>query len=387
MPASPQVAWVHDDRHGDLRIARATLALASGEQVVGWGRSSDARHAVACAVSELAERHALRHPRPLRFAAASELAACVAPRRLVRYAAAQCSARTALVVPRAGGRRAWLAGHELTSGADVWLPAECVHGPASLGLPAQQPTVMRPTSSGCAADVDLRTAIDRALHELFERDALARHWMAQRPGTAIALDTLPADVLHRCQALQALGCQVHVAVLQQQFGPVLLVLVCGHRRGFSCVGSACGRDPGEALRRAFTEAEFAARIHADRRSAVRTVTVRQVAVPADHAWLYSRRVHYRRALVLVGSGAGESWRALAARWPLHWSARLPAEHAAYWCELTTPQTPNQIDGRPLRVVRALVPGCVPLAFGRDALPRGMVDFVVPRAGRFPHPLA
>jgi hypothetical protein len=57
-----------------------------------------------------------------------------------------------------------------------------------------------------------------------------------------------------------------------------------------------------------------------------------------------------------------------------------------WVDLTRGDAPLSLDGRPIHAVRVLVPNAIPIAFGYDALPRGMSATAPVARGRFPHPL-
>ena len=68
----------------------------------------------------------------------------------------------------------------------------------------------------------------------------------------------------------------------------------------------------------------------------------------------------------------------------------PATLKRFWKDVAVAEADGgfriELDGRPIRTVRVLVPGCIPLAFGFGALPEGMVTHRVSAAARFPHPL-
>jgi ribosomal protein S12 methylthiotransferase accessory factor len=278
-------------------------------------------------------------------------------------------------------------GTEWHTGKAVWLPADCVH--AACALPEREDLPLaRPTSSGCAADADLESAIERATYELIERDAFARHWLAQAAADRIAPETLPAHIRERIGALAAQGCDTSVLCMTKGLGPAILVLVRHTGRGFACAGSACGPDLASSIEHAFIEAEFAAIARCAASARPKALAPRQATTPEDHANLYARRAHFRRADVLLGP-ADASVAADDIPWPTSLEQRLgngADARPVYWVELTGKGAPRQLDGRPIRTVRVLVPGCIPLAFGYGSLPEAMVAHRVGAAARFPHPL-
>ncbi|MEJ8837141.1 YcaO-like family protein [Ramlibacter sp. AN1133] len=382
------VSWEDHAAHADLSIARASAPSPDGASadVLAWGRSYDPRLALGKAVSELAERLALRQACHSIEATAAELPRHVPPGEFARYSERQFADDTLGVAPFVATQRLrWVEGREWSSGESVWLPAECVSTSAS--APAGK-RVMRVSSSGCAADVDLETAIRRALHEVIERDAFARHWLAQAGGRPIDRLSLSSRLETRIGALTSLDCETSVACTTLGLGPAIMVLIRNHRLGFACVGCASDSDPGNAVERAFIEAEFAAlaRCHGVRGTKVRP---EDACLPEHHANVFAQRAFFRRADVLV-SARQVPVRLDLLDWPATLEQRLRRAGQrvpAYWLELPSGPGPRQLDGRPLRTVRALISGCVPLAFGYGALPEGMVSHRVTARARFPHPLA
>jgi len=172
-----------------------------------------------------------------------------------------------------------------------------------------------------------------------------------------------------------------------QCGPAILVLVQNATRGFTCAGAACGDSVVESVERAFVEAEFAALTRCAS-TASASPSSRAVASPKDHSQLHAQRRHFRRADVLVGPAQDEVVLP-EITWPGSLQARLESPAGTlplYWAELGKDK-PNGEHTQRMRTVRALIPGCIPLGFGYDALPRGMVSHPVSLAARFPHPLA
>jgi ribosomal protein S12 methylthiotransferase accessory factor len=388
---TPQLTWVDLPEHRGLAIARAIPPTQPGHrpEFVAWGRSYDAKRALAKALGEYAERKALRRPAHFIEATMAALPGAVHPHALVRYASRQLSTNRLGVAPfDAQQKQRWVQGKEWRTGASVWLPADCVYGASTLTRQGADALLARTTSSGCASDPDLDTAIERAAYELIERDAFARHWLAQAAADRITPASLPARIRVRMEALEAHGCESFVLCMSKGLGPAILVLIRHVQRGFVCAGSACGPDLASSIESAFIEAESAAVVRCVASARPRAVAPRQAASPEDHANLHARRAHFRRADVLLGL-AGASIPASAIEWPATLEDRLRSStdpRPVYWIELPSTNPPCQLDGRPIRTVRVLLPGCIPLAFGFGALPEGMVTHRITAAARFPHPL-
>jgi ribosomal protein S12 methylthiotransferase accessory factor len=388
---TPQITWAGLPEHRGLFIARAIPPTEPGQcpEFVAWGRSYDPQQALAKALGEYAERKALRQPAQVVESSFAVLPGAVHPYAFARYTRRQL-ARSALRIKAfdAHEKNRWVQGKEWRSGAAVWLPADCVYGAGALAGQAAGTFLARPTSSGCAADVDLDTAIERAAYELIERDAFARHWLAQAAADRIAPATLPGRIRERMAALEEQGCETFVLCMRKGLGPAILVLIRHGGRGFVCAGSACGPDLPSSVERAFIEAESAAVVRCVASACPKAKAAREAVSPEDHANLYARRAHFRRADVLLGPEEA-SIPASAIRWPARLAGRLESgtgTRPVYWVELSSTGAPCQPDGRPIRTVRALVPDCIPLAFGVGSLPEAMVTHRVSAAARFPHPL-
>ena len=220
--------------------------------------------------------------------------------------------------------------------------------------------------------------------EVIERDALARHWLAQAPGTTVLRSSWPSDISGRIARLEGWGCQVSIQVLDQKLGPVVLVVIESEARGFSAVGTACGRDAFSSLERGLAEAEVVAAVRL-RQVQPPKVNARDVRKPMEHSDLHSQRRHCRRARALTHNGRQEAWSSTERRWPRDLERRLNAQDLL-WVDLTPFDAPLGPESQELHTVRVLIPGTVPIAFGYDAIPRGAFGAVTP-AARFPHPMA
>lgn len=381
------VRWVDDPTYRGLFLAQASAKVkaGAGQDIVAWGRAYDAKLALDKAVGELAERMASRAAARVVRAKVSELPRHVDPCRLVRYSARQHAAAALNVRPfDAQQPHWWVEGREWPSGESTWLPAECVLPRATLPVEPDAPGLGKLTTSGCAADVAREAAVERAAYEIIERDALARHWLAQAPATLIDTASLPVRIQRRVQEMEAVGCATFVLGTTHGLGPAILVLIQNARRGFTCAGAACGSDAATAVEHAFIEAEFAA-IARGQGVAASTMAPRRVASPKDHAGLYARPAYFRRADVLIGTAA-RATRLEKISWPGSLRERL-GKRPMYSVDLASDVQLPDLEGRRIHAVRVLIPDCIPLAFGYDALPQGMVSHPVSMRGRFPHPLA
>jgi ribosomal protein S12 methylthiotransferase accessory factor len=370
----------------------------------GWGRSTDAQLACAKAVSEAVERYAFSHPpQDLLRAAGRQLACKLNPTAIVRYSQDQYRQKRGTLAPYDDDiERLWVAGKDWHTGDELWIPADCVYSGADLPLVDRPFMLMRQTSSGCASDTSLATALERAGLEVVERDALARHWLAQQAGVSLAPGSVPASLASRIDAIKDRALEIDLCVLQGDLGPVVLVLLTSVPQGFCVAATACGDSALHSVERALAEAEVAA-LGRSAHMQVERLAARSVRRPLDHANLYGQRRYHRRAHVISRGTRTMDLEVLERNWPASLAERLgrvsgaalspslsslaasPSGRAA-WVDMTRDDAPLSLDGQPIRTVRVLIPGAIPIGFGYDALPRGM-GAACARGGSFPHPLS
>ncbi len=378
---------------GRFHVAGAEVVGCDVPSSIGWGRSLHAPTACAIAVSEAVERYSYAKLGPCVEAIADELEGSIDPRALVPYADDQYRSRRLRVKRFDPSRRyLWVPATDLQTGRTAWVPAECAQSVSALPAAFADHALARTTSSGCATNADRKTAIERAAFEVIERDALARHWLTQLPGTLLRGD-FGATTAARLARLRASGCGVSIVLLEARFGPVVVVVVESETKGFSALGSACGADMPTTLEHALTEAEVLSEVRLRMDDSPR-VKASEAWAPLDHSNLYAMRRHFRRARALTHGGATTTLRRMERKWPRSLRERLSATtnslgrhmRPSMWIDLTQSDAPLGPAGKELQTVRVLIPGCLPIGFGHDAIPRGGIG-PIGAAGRFPHPLA
>jgi len=375
-----------------FHLARARVRTANEERPYTWGRDTDASLACLKAVAEAIEREGFREPRGIVDARQPDLPGALDPRDFVRYTDAQyADTRFPYVRFDRDCSYAWARGIELRDGAPVHVLAELVFARASLAAAGH--AVGRPytqvTSSGCAAGTDADDATRRALLEVIERDAFMRHWLAQLPGRAVARSRLPKPISVRLAAIEAAGCRVAVQRLASPWAHVCLVAAQHEGSHFTTMGTAAAGDFTEALAGALDELE--ARVYAWLHGHVPgIVRAKDVASTEHHFELYGLKRHFRRAdCVLFPTADAPLLDRLPARLRFDSARELVARLVNRGLNpIAVDITParNGVDQgrRRLTVVKALVPGLLPMSFGHGLEPRGMLEHVHP-ASTFPHP--
>lgn len=387
-------AWV-DEAAGpfamSFHLARAKVKTSADERPHTWGRDTDPWLAMRKAVAEAIEREGFRQPRAIRSGYAREFAGAIDPRDVVRYCEDQYKLPDFPYQPfNAEKRYHWAVGTDLTSGAPVHVLAELVFSRASLaeqGYETPRPYT-QVTSSGCAAGASREDASFRALLEVIERDAFMRHWLAQKPGRLVPTDMLPARVQQRVAALQASGCRITLQHLPSDFAHVALVAAQHEQRHFTTMGTAASRDFIAALENALEELE--ARVYAWLHGHAPSISQpSQVNTTEHHFELYGLKRFFRKADRVLFPETAETVAVCPAAREESSAADLARTFAkANMRAVIVDITPTAccIDqGRTrLEVVKAFVPGLLPISFGYQREPLGMVSRIHP-GSKFPHP--
>ena len=333
------------------------------------GIGADGPHAELVARAEAAERYAIGRTQGvvLRRARADELEGAVGPDALSRPNLRQAAA---LPVPD-DAERLWVAART-TDAARRWVPADAVLMP--LRDPARPDPWLVASSSGVAAHLTTEEAWPRALRELIERDALMWRWIQRVPPARVAEAPLSDEARHRLAALRRQGWEVDLLDLTLDLLPVAMCAM--RRRGQLGLGMGSARSTIHAAERALEECLMITWMGEGRKlepigdpSLVRT--------PGDHLALHHDPEHAASHAFLFACRDEVDPRDLPApEEPLPELVRPIGE--ALLIEHAVPQV------RPFRVVRALVPGLVPISFGYDREPLGLPRVARPittRAGR------
>jgi thiazole/oxazole-forming peptide maturase SagD family component len=328
---------------------------------IGRGLADDAAQAALIARAEAAERYGAGDAGAHRLVRAplGDLEGAVPPSSIFRPNARQA---LALSWPRDGEiEPLWVEG-STPAGRRRWLPAQTVFNPFIDPEPAHSIPIPC-SSSGVAAHTDRTEAIERAAAELAEREAFMWTWVQGISRERIDPDTLPAHSRERHERMVRDGGKVHVVNLTLDTLPVIMVLLA--HDDWVVVGTAAHPDPSTAARKAVTDVASldvdAARGLPWERGSVAAV---QVQSPRDHLRFHhdAKMLDYDRFLfdspVQIALDEIE---------PAQGSALDAVSRIAepVIVDLTSPAT------QPFTVVRAIVPGMVPIGFGYDREPLGM----------------
>ncbi|MFF1273245.1 YcaO-like family protein [Streptomyces marokkonensis] len=136
------------------------------------------------------------------------------------------------------------------TGAEVWAPVALTHLNWRQGDLRSLPRTHHLNYAGIATGQGFDDAVERALLEIVERDALELWWHLDAPARGID----PATVPGLADDLAGSGLTVHLVEMPSEFAPCVGALVHDPRLGLYAAGFACRYDPAEAARKAVLEA-------------------------------------------------------------------------------------------------------------------------------------
>jgi ribosomal protein S12 methylthiotransferase accessory factor len=394
---SPDIdfAWVNGDsaRYSmGFHLARAKVITDDDDRPHTWGRGTDPWLAMRKAIGEAIEREGFREPREIVQGTLGNTQGAQDPRNFVRYDDSQYQLPGFPYTPFSPKiSYPWSKAIDLASGKAVRVLAELVFSRTSLaavGHHTPQPYT-QVTSSGCAASTTPEGATLSALLEVIERDGFMRHWLMQKPGLVISSDQWPKEISRRIQALQTIGCRVAVQLLPVPWAHVALVSVQHDQQHFTTMGTAASFDFRSAVNNSLDEVE--ARVYAWLHGHIPSISrIDEVMSTEHHFELYGLKRYFKRAdQVLFPQGVPNS----STRWPLSFrdtslTALIERFIASDLHPVAADITPKQCyvdQGRTrISVVKALVPGLLPISFGYQREPLGMVPRVH-SGSKFPHP--
>lgn len=388
-------AWVQN--HSTLYslpfyMGRAELKNSLHELPPTWGRDRDPWLAALKAQAEAVERLGYYEPKNIQKARIGDLPGAIAPTEFVRYHPAQYADPDFPYRPFDDkASYLWTRGIDLIEGREVHVLADLVYMRSGLEKHGHTPSalVTQMTSSGCAAGAGIDDAVYRGLLELIERDAFIGHWLSQTCGDPLAPHTVPQAVAQRIRSLEAAGCKVSLQRLHSLWAPVALVAAQHEERHFTTMATAAGADFTAAALAALDELEGRVFSHLNGNPSP-IDSVAQVALAGHHFHIYGFRKHFRKAdKVLFPAPSAARLEAWPEAEPIESLAPLLDKFAeADLRPIAVDITPKNCaieQGRlPLSVAKVLVPGLLPMYFGYQREPLGMVTRVL-SGSKFPHP--
>jgi ribosomal protein S12 methylthiotransferase accessory factor len=359
----------------------------------GSGRASDPRLALTKAEAEAWERLGWATAANLVEAPALELPGHIPPQEIAAYSRSQYASRGfpfGPFVPACSSL--WRDAVDSSTGKRHPVLAEFIHPVHSLPPDYQARCYTQATSSGVAAGTSAEDALARATLELIERDAFLCSWLRGHAPASVSLQSMPKEMRMRIVELRDAGLEMTVLDISTPWSAVLAVFAQTHELPFTTITAAASLDPEEALRRAIEEAE--GRFAQARASAV-PPSAEADAISQVERYYRSPRT-YRRSDFFVPATQTVGFGVVGRESSHTWDEARARMHADGFRLLAVDLTPAKAaihQGRaPLHVVRAIVPGLVPIWFQRGTQPQGMHRFRKAAgaaggrpAGHFVHP--
>lgn len=229
-------------------------------------------------------------------------------------------------------------------------------------------------SSGMAAHTILDEAIRKSALEIIERDAILIHWFNKIKPKRIILANIPDYIHHFSAGLEKLGHELYLVDLTLDTTPVIMAMAVNEDGEFPffCGAASCERKI-DAIKKAVEELEFTIWSRIKYRSALRQkikdVSLKTIRDPADHEALYLKPEMFKHLKFLTdGPTEQTSESELYSTTDLHSVLDLKG-FKLYYLEMTAKEV-KQL-GLGIKVVRAIIPGFVPITFGYGQEPLGM----------------
>lgn len=394
--AEMEFSWAVDEPSGEgLGFYRARARTGNGLDggTYACGSNADSTRAARQAIENAIAQAGHEQVRELVEGSIIDIMEALDPRQFVRYSEAQYQTPGFPYLPFSESQSySWVEGMALGAEKKVRVLGELVFSPAglaALGHNASQPYTQAGVS-GCCTGTSWEEATVRALHATIEHDAVMRHWLAQKPGTVYSQVQWPGEVAHRLAALTNAGCTISIQQLPTACAHVALVSAQHEERHFTATASATGASFTDAVHSAIAKLE--AKAHTWMQGyGPRIKLAAQAGTVEHHFGLYGLKRHFRRAdrmLFPPRAATGTHWPQDLAGDSL--AALLGRVCAQGLHPVAVDITPGQslVDqGRTrLTVVKALVPGLLPVSFGHQREPLGMLRRSHP-GSKFPHPFS
>lgn len=229
------------------------------------------------------------------------------------------------------------------------------------------------TSSGCAAHSKYEIALESAVLELVEREAIMVTWFNELSRTHIAIDSLPKHLQERIGTLKELGFGVDLLDITYDLAPVVMAVVINDNNAFMTCGAASGWDIGEIVDKALMEAESSVYTHFRFGASPVILTENEVSDVPHHGAYYEDVARLERASFLVSSDTKVYIDQVREKAPTRNFSQLCMKLREknldlYSIDLTPPEVNDKMG---LRIIRVIIPGIVPITFGYNTEPKGM----------------
>lgn len=328
------------------------------------GRAKNPFIALSKASSEAYEWNACGNiPNDLLAASFKEINNPIDPRKIIEYHHCQYK-RKKFPLKKFDENQTyfWKNGQDIVAEEKSYILSDCIYFPYD----PETPRYTYANSSGTAAHPIRSEAIKKATLELIERDAFMIVWLNCLKMPQIYYESLPVEFQKRISLLQKEGFKVIVKNFTMDLSPVIFVFAQNDSLPITTCSGCSEFDAVEALDHALMEVEAAIYCRLGNQPA-KFILPQKACYPEDHGNVYEQRRYYHRADFLfkgkgmkfadIGKNTIKTWDMLLRRFEMK----------------DQPLIVVDLDCREksLNVVKAFLPGVIPMSFGYGLEPCGM----------------
>ncbi len=373
----------------------------AGSDIWSSGKDIDINIATNKMISEIAEWNAWNFPKKecTLFGSFESLASkniLVPPSDIINYADFQYSD---ILFPykifNPLSNYNWICAKNFINNEKVFIFSEHI-------LFTQNPIYVANTSSGCSAHVNKNKAIHHAVHELIERDAFMIYWLNKLDRPRINLNSLPESIIFRVKNIQNLGYRLTINDTSMGIAPVIMVALQDIDGCYVTSGLASLYDFEAMFSSALSEVEVSLlHILNSKKIVQKKLKPETVKSLVQHEELHQQIMYQKDTSFIFESSKEISFKNFMITYKdekdiiktiLDKGFDLYVVDATDWeIDVLLPEHRH--------IVRAIIPGLVPLSFGYHKEPLGMSRiYEVPvqlgfrsntisyqELNRFPHP--
>ncbi|MFH1522290.1 MAG: YcaO-like family protein [Patescibacteria group bacterium] len=231
-----------------------------------------------------------------------------------------------------------------------------------------------PNSSGMAAYTKLDEAIRRGALEIIERDAMMIHWFNKIKPKRIVLDNPDDYIVSLSDNLEKIGYKLCLVDLTLDTMPVIMAIAINDGGEFPFfAGAASSERKIDAIKKATEELEFTIwsrlKYHNELKQKVKEISLKTIYEPADHEALYMKPEMFEQLRFLMeGPIESVNDEELYEKMDLY-SVLSENGLKLYYIDMTAKEVKQLALG--IKVIRAIIPGFVPITFGYGQEPLGM----------------
>lgn len=345
------------------------------------GRSRDPKLALIKAEAECWERYAWACPvdinsKKFQVGRFADIEGAIDPNALTSYSQKQYAEKSFPFVSFSKRKNyLWVDAINIQSGKSNKLLADCVYASSALPVRFQKNLFTSTSTSGMAAGTSQEDALCRATLELIERDAFVCQWMSRRAPPIIKSTSLPQAAVVRIKALTLAGFRVVVSDISTSWAPAVSVFAQNAHSPFTTISAAANFSAEAALYKALDEIE--GRIAHAQNFAIPTANDKGLMRQIER--YYRSRKTYKNSDFYVDEPSSCVFNSVGGKACQSWSALKSRIHQDGFNLLASNMTINNSvieQGRvPLYVIRAVVPGLVPIWFQIGTLPESMLRLI------------